>query len=206
MPLTSPTESNRPFSEELRDWLKSNKPKTLLSLDKAFAEKSFAVLFLILLALPALPVPTGGFSHAFEAIAILIALQMVVGRRSLWLPKRWRRMGVGKTMQATLMPKLIRLIRWLEKYSRPRMTRLMSSGSLLRFYGLAVIIFSATAFIAVPFSMLDTLPALAVVLMSLAIILEDFLVFVVGLIVGSIGLALVIALGKATFDLASKFL
>ena len=83
-------EKTKPFSDELEDWLKSGKPKTLLSLDKFFAEKSFAVLFVILLAIPALPVPTGGLSHVFEAIAILIALQMVVGRRNLWLPNRWR--------------------------------------------------------------------------------------------------------------------
>ena len=201
----SPTAAVKPFSDELEDWLKSHKPKTLLSLDKVFAEKSFAVLFVILLAIPALPVPTGGFSHVFEAVAILIALQMVAGRRNLWLPKRWRRLGLGKTMQSAVMPKLISLIRWLEKYSRPRVARLLRSKLLLRLYGVAVIIFSATAFIAIPFSMLDTLPALGVVLMSLGIILEDFLFFLVGLTVGSIGLGLVIALGKATFDLLNKF-
>src|SRR3989344_3658752 len=194
-------EKIKPFSKELEDWLKSNKPKTLLSLDKVFAEKSFAVIFVILLAIPALPVPTGGLSHLFEAIAILIALQMVVGRRNLWLPMRWRGVSVGKTMRSAVMPKLISLIRWLEKYSRPRMARLMKSSVLLWFYGLVVVIFSATAFVAIPFSMLDTLPALGVVLMSLAIILEDFLIFLVGLTAGSVGLGLVIALGKATFDI-----
>src|SRR3990167_11396704 len=136
-------EKTKPFSDELEDWLKSGKPKTLLSLDKFFAEKSFAVLFVILLAIPALPVPTGGLSHVFEAIAILIALQMVVGRRNLWLPNRWRGIAIGKTLRSTVMPKLISLVRWLEKYSRPRMARLMQSGLLLWFYGLAVVIFSA---------------------------------------------------------------
>ena len=62
----SPTEAVKPFSEELQDWLKSNKPKTLLSLDKVFAEKSFAIIFILLLAPSALPVPTGGITTVFE--------------------------------------------------------------------------------------------------------------------------------------------
>ena len=82
------TQADRPFSTELELWLKGRQPKTLLNLDKIFAEKSFAVLFIILLAIPALPVPTGGISHVFEAVAILIACQMVIGRRNLWRAHR----------------------------------------------------------------------------------------------------------------------
>jgi len=198
-------ESSKPFSDELEAWLKGKKPKTLLSLDKVFAEKSFAVLFIILLALPALPAPTGGISHVFEAIAIIIGFQVIIGRRSLWLPKRWRRIGVGKTVQNKVMPTLVRLIRWFEKYSRPRLTRLMHSGLLMRFFGVVVIVFSAVAAVAIPFSGLDTLPAMGVVLMSLAVILEDFLLFIAGLIVGLAGVALVFILGKATLSLLFHF-
>jgi len=197
-------EKVRPFSDELEAWLKSAKPKTLLSLDKVFAEKSFAVLFIILLAIPALPVPTGGISHVFEAVAILIALQMLVGRRSLWLPKRWRGLSVGKTMEKKVMPTLIKVIRWFEKYSRPRFTRTISSPLTVRFFGLSVIVFSATAALAIPFSGLDTLPAMGVVAMSLAFLLEDFLLFIIGLLIGSVGVSLVFLLGKAGFELVLK--
>ena len=199
------SERVKPFSEDLEVWLKSRGPKTLLSLDEVFAEKSFAVLFLILLAIPAVPAPTGGISHVFEAIAILIAAQVVIGRRNLWLPRRWRRLGVGKTMRTKVMPTLVRLIRWFEKYSRPRLSGVVQSGWLLRLFGLMVIVFSATAALAPPFSGLDTLPALGVVLMSLAIILEDFLLFLIGLIVGSVGVGIVFVLGKATLELLFHF-
>lgn len=199
------SERVNPFSEDLEVWLKSHGPKTLLSLDEVFAEKSFAVLFLILLAIPAVPAPTGGISHVFEAIAILIATQVVIGRRNLWLPRRWRRIGVGKTMRTKVMPTLVRLIRWFEKYSRPRLSGVVQSGWLLRLFGLMVIVFSATAALAPPFSGLDTLPALGVVLMSLAIILEDFLLFLIGLIVGLVGVGIVFVLGKATLELLFHF-
>ena len=196
----------QPFSRQLEAWLKSNQPKTLLSLDKVFAEKSFAVMFIILLAIPSLPVPTGGISHVFEIVAVLVGLQVIAGRRSLWLPKRWQRLSVGKTMRAKVMPSLVRLIRWFERYSRPRFIPFMHSELLVRLFGLAVIIFATSAFLSPPFSGLDTLPAMGAVLMSLAIILEDFLLFIVGVIVGSVGVGLIIFLGKEAFDFFSRFL
>ncbi len=199
-------EISKPFSHQLETWLKSKQPKTLLGLDKVFAEKSFAVMFIILLAIPSLPVPTGGISHVFEIVAVLIALQVVIGRRSLWLPKRWQHLSVGKTMRTKVMPTLVRLIRWFEKYSRPRFIHIMHSTLLVRFFGLAVIAFATAAFLSPPFSGLDTLPALGAVLMSLAIILEDFLLFIVGLVVGSVGVGLIIFIGKEAFDLFSRFL
>ena len=46
-------------------------------------------MFVLLLAVPALPLPTGGATHVFEVIAMLVALQLIVGRRQIWLPARW---------------------------------------------------------------------------------------------------------------------
>ena len=56
---------------------------------------------------------------------------------------------------------------------------------------------SLAAFLAPPFTGLDTLPALGVVLVSLAVLLEDFAVVVLALIVGGAGILLEVVLGKA---------
>ena len=56
---------------------------------------------------------------------------------------------------------------------------------------------SAAAFLAPPFTGLDTLPALGVVLVSLGVLLEDAAVVAGGLLVGAIGIALEVALGAA---------
>lgn len=199
------TERNIPFSAELEQWLRGNQPKTLRSLDHVFAEKSFAAIFTLLLAFSALPVPTGGLSHAFGLIAFLIALQVVIGRRSLWIPKRWQSLHISPTLLEKFIPKVIRLIRWLEKYSRPRLNNVLQARPMIRFYGLAVAVFAATVAVTPPFSGLDTLPSLGVVLMSLAIMLEDFLLFIVGLIVGAAGVTLMLVVGKAAFELLTRF-
>ena len=62
-------------------------------------------------------------------------------------------------------------------------------------FGLLVIVFSLAAFLAPPFSGLDTLPALGVVVMSLGFLLTDFALVLAGAVIGCLGIAAVIGLG-----------
>ena len=59
---------------------------------------------------------------------------------------------------------------------------------------------SVAAFLAPPFTGLDTLPALGVVLLSLAVLLEDIAIVLLALVVGISGVALEILLGAALID------
>src|SRR5437016_14154072 len=113
--------AEREFSDELEAWLRSEEPKTIGGLEKVFGEKTFAVAILLLMFVPALPAPTGGVTHVFEVMTILIAAQMVLGRRSLWIPKRWRNRELGALTTGKALPFMIRRIRWFEKFSPPRM-------------------------------------------------------------------------------------
>ena len=189
------------FSKNLNKWLASDKPKTLEGLVNNFQEKSFAILFLILMALPALPLPTGGLTHVFELITIVLALEVIAGRQSIWLPKRWRSMQLPSSIVNTGLPKLVSFIRKLEKYSRPRFSDVMNHRFTLQVLGIFIIVFAVFAALAIPFSGLDTLPALGVVLIALSIILEDFALMILGLCVGSVGVGLVIGLGSVAFKL-----
>jgi hypothetical protein len=108
------------FSDELERWLRSDGPKTLGALGEAFEEKSFAATILVLMFLPALPVPTGGVTHVFEAITVVLAAQMLIGRRTIWLPDRWARRELGATVTGRAIPFIIRWVRRVERYSRPR--------------------------------------------------------------------------------------
>lgn len=189
------------FSDELKKWLKSKTPKTLSSLDETFKEKSFAVAFLLLMALAALPLPTGGVTHVFEVITIVLTLELLIGRRSIWLPKRWKKMRIGKVVETKALPKFISFIRWFERFSRPRFSGLLESRYFPRVTGLAVLIFTLAALLAPPFSGLDTLPAMGVVLISLSILLEDVIIFGLGLVVGSAGIILELFLGSFVLNL-----
>jgi hypothetical protein len=185
------------FSDALERWLRSDSPKTLGDLGEAFGEKSFAVTILLLMFLPALPLPTGGLTHVFEVITCLVALQLILGRRTIWLPRRWRQRKLGATVTGKAVPFIIRRVRWFEKFSRPRLAPLFRQRLSLRILGLVIIVLTVGAAVAPPFSGLDTLPALGVVTISLAIILEDVVVLGIGMIVGAAGVVLIATIGAA---------
>src|SRR4051812_46789114 len=185
-------------SDELQRWLSHDGEKTLGSLVETFDEKSFAFLFVLLLAVSALPLPTGGATHVFEIIAMLVALQLVAGREMIWLPERWRKVELGAGGRRTrFIQRLMRVIRWIEHFSRPRLRFVFDHRASNTVFGLLVIAGSLAAFLAPPFTGLDTLPSLGVVLLSLAVVLEDTAAVVLALIVGGAGVLLELVLGEA---------
>ena len=192
------------FSVELESWLRGDQPKTLGALGDVFAEKSFAVTILLLMFLPALPLPTGGVTHVFEVIAALLALEMIAGGKAVWLPRRWRQRELGAATTEKGIPFVIRRVRWFERFSRPRAARLFQQRWFLRVLGLVIVAFTLGALLAPPFSGLDTLPALGVVVICLAIILEDIVVLLIGLVIGTGGIVLIITLGRAAVHLLRR--
>ncbi len=155
---------------------------------------------MLLLGLPALPIPTGGATHVFEVIAVLLALQLIAGRDEIWLPERWRARPLVGDKSQKFVTSLMKLIRRLEKISRPRMRFLFKHRLSNIVFGVLVIGGSIAAFFAPPFTGLDTLPALGVVLLSLAVLLEDILLAIVAFAVGAAGIFLSLFLGAAAID------
>lgn len=189
------------LSDELRQWLAGDGERTIGSLVDVFGEKSFAVLFVVLMAVPALPLPTGGATHVLEIVTVLLALQLIAGRRRVWLPRRWRGIELAGPRRQRFVEGLTRLIGRLERISRPRMKLLLGTraGDLL--LGLLVVAGAVAAFVAPPFTGLDTLPSLGVVVLSLGALLEDGLIAAAGVLLEVAGIALTIALGRAAFSL-----
>jgi hypothetical protein len=192
--------SREPASAQLHRWLDGEGDKTLDGLIKLFGRGSFALLFVLLLGVSALPLPTGGATHVFEVIAVLLGLQLVAGRKEIWLPTRWRQMQLAGPRQQKFLNGLMKLIRWLERFSRPRLTFLFEHRLTDVVFGLLVIALTVAAFVAPPFSGLDTLPSLGVVMLSLGVLLEDVIVVALAIVVGVAGIALEIILGSAAIN------
>jgi hypothetical protein len=193
-------------SEQLERWLRTDGDKTLGTLIELFEEKSFAICFVLLLGVSALPLPTGGVTHVFEIIAVLLALQLIAGRDHIWLPERWRKLELAGEQRQRFITALLRNIRRLERFSRPRGRFLFDHRLSNIVFGLLVIGGSAGAFLAPPFTGLDTLPSLGVVLLSLGVLLEDFVLVVLALVIGVAGVLLEIVLGSAAIKGLGKLL
>jgi hypothetical protein len=184
-------------SVQLEEWFKSERKKTAGDLVETFGPRSFAILFLVLMALPALPLPTGAVSHVLEVLTMLLALELMVGRTEVWIPKRFQ----DKELKGLTGPKfsqaLVKRIRWFEKFSRPRMAGLLENRLTNMAFGAAVFGLALTAFLSPPFSGLDTLPSLGVVVLSLGVLLGDIVIAGIGLGLGVLGVVVVVGLGHA---------
>lgn len=186
------------ISDEIEAWLQGEGDRTLGGLVEVFGKRAFAVVFVLLLGVPALPVPTGGATHVFEVIAILVALQLVAGREHVWLPRRWRTRPIAP--DGRFLRTFLKVVRRLERLSRPRLRFVFGHRLSNLIFGLLVVGGTLGAFLAPPFTGLDTLPSLAVVLVSLGVLLEDFLFVAAGVAVGSGGVFLEIVLGSAALN------
>ena len=189
------------FSDQLETWLNADGSKTIGDLGRVFSEKSFAVTILFLMFFPALPLPTGGVTHVFELITVLLAAEMMLGARSIWLPARWKDRALGATTTEKAIPFMMRRIRWLERFSKPRAAALFHRRWFLRILGLVFAGLAIASAVAPPFSGLDTFPALGAVFVALSIILEDVLALAIGLGIGAGGVVLILTVGAALIHL-----
>ena len=184
-------------SVELEQWLERDHKKTIGDLVDTFGPRSFAILFIVLMALPALPLPTGAVSHVLEVVTMLLALELMIGRTEVWIPKRFQDRELKGLTNAKFQETLLKRLRWFEKFSKPRMAGLLGNRLTGVVFGATVFAFALTAFLAPPFSGLDTLPSIGAVVLSLGVLLGDIVIAGIGLGIGSVGIALVVGLGKA---------
>lgn len=194
----------KPFSEHLRAWLASSQPKTAKNMEEVFGERSFAIIFLLFMALPALPIPTGGITHIFETVVMIISLELIIGFQSFWLPAWLKNRQLPRTLVKKVLPIIMRRIQWVEKYSRVRGSRVLNNRWFMRLAGVCIFASTFSAFVAIPFSGLDTLPALGVVVMSLGLIVDDIVFFIAGVVVGAIGIIIELTVGAALFTGAKR--
>ncbi|MBJ7458509.1 MAG: exopolysaccharide biosynthesis protein [Thermoleophilaceae bacterium] len=193
-------------SQLLKDWRDSPGEKTLGGLIDTIGLGSFALLFIVLLGLPALPLPTGGVTHVLEVVAMILALQLIFGRKTVWMPRRWRSVEFEDGAKGKFIDGLIRTTTRLERHSKPRASWLFGHWWTEVAYGFAVLAGALAAFFAPPFTGLDTLPAMGVVILSVGVIMEDIAFAIGGALMILTGAVLEITLGDAIYRGVKKLL
>lgn len=184
------------FSKQLEQLFTTHRQIKLADLNMLFGEKSFAFAFILLLMTAALPLPTGGITHFFEIVAALLALELIIGRDRIWLPKRWENHKINSPKPGKGMGRLVGFVRFFERFSRPRGHFIAKHHLFVRFVGLSVLALATAAFFAPPFSGLDTLPALGIVVLSLGLVLDDLIVVIIGMLIGLAGVLVMLFLSS----------
>ncbi|MGD1906626.1 MAG: exopolysaccharide biosynthesis protein [Leptolyngbyaceae cyanobacterium] len=151
-------------------------------------ERTFGFLF-VLLALPsALPVPAPGYSIPFGVVLLILAGQLVIGRKRPWLPHGWQAKGFDMNTIRKFVKAGVPWLRRIEILSRPRLTAMCASPVGRVVIGLAIALMSISMMIPIPGT--NTLPAIGVFITGFGLLDDDGLISLAGLVVCVMGAAL----------------
>jgi len=165
-------------------------------------ERAFG-LFLLVLALPCCIPFLYGVPQVVALPLMFVAVQLLAGRRTPWLPRRLGARTVSAEALENLAGRARPWLRRIETVSRPRLSAL-TRAPLDRFAGLALVIFSAS--ILVPLPGTNTVPGIAVVIASVGLLQRDGLLVVLGSILGMVWIATLLLAGATLVSLIRPWL
>ncbi len=156
-------------------------------LDQA-GERIFGFLLVILSLPSALPIPAPGYSTPFGLALFLLAIQLITGKTTPWLPRKIMqhqfKLGQAQAMIKAGIPWLKRI----EAISRPRLLPICTSGPGRVVLGIAIALMAISMMIPIPGT--NTLPAMGIFVVGFGLLDDDGAISLGGLVVCLCGLIL----------------
>lgn len=143
---------------------------------EAFGERAFGAVMLLFAIVNMLPWPPGGTTIT-GAPLLFLSIELAWGRDTLWLPNWIERRSVKRETFRTLSGRFMKLIRFSESLSRPRLyflTGPFGQGLI----GLACLFLSAI--LVLPVFGGNLIPAIAIGFFSLGVMQRDGLAVLLG--------------------------
>lgn len=153
---------------------------------KQLGDRSFALVILIFSLPNSLPVPgIPGFSTITGLPILFVALQIMFGRESIWLPRKVARVRFSHRSMTKIIGKAIPAVLWLEKLLRPRLS-FLCEGLGERFIGLLILLMASI--LCLPVVGGNFLPGFAISLLALTLLEKDgfFALFSTAFTIGSL--------------------
>lgn len=166
------------FSQDIKSLLErlANEPLSLADIMAETSERGFS-LVITLLVLPFLfPMPPG-LTGPLGAGCLLLAIQMAMGRRSPWLPKRVAEYKFPRWFVLQLLQNLKKVTGLLEKIVRPRLTWLAESNCVWQLNGLCIAWLTILLMSPIPFT--NPIPTVGILLLTVATLEADGLLMCV---------------------------
>lgn len=164
-------------------------PSTYGQLINDIAEHGMAVV-LILFALPsALPLPAAGYSTVLSIPLFMIGFRFILGYNTLWLPTTLQNKTFNpEQFSRKLVHGMLRLIHLVEYFSKPRLVPLVRSQGIYRLLGILIIALAFSMFLPIPGT--NTAPAFGIFLIGFALLEDDGVMLIVGILASLVALAL----------------
>lgn len=162
---------------------------TLHEIRDRLDERAYGLLIL-LLSIPCLVPGLYGVPQVVGLIVILLAGQMLVGREEPWLPRWFLNLRCKGSWLKAMADFAETKLGWIDRLSRPRLRRFADGpGEKLA----AVFMILATVTIVMPLT--NTIPSIALALLSVGLIQRDGLFVLAGCAVTTVWLTILGALG-----------
>ncbi|TFW14401.1 exopolysaccharide biosynthesis protein [Brevundimonas intermedia] len=162
---------------------------TLHEIRDRLDERAYGLLIL-LLSIPCLVPGLYGVPQVVGLIVILLAGQMLVGREEPWLPRWFLNLRCKGAWLKAMADFAESKLGWIDRLSRPRLRRFADGpGEKLA----AVFMILATLTIVMPLT--NTIPSVALALLSVGLIQRDGLFVLAGCAVTTVWLTILGALG-----------
>lgn len=197
----------RKLSEELADLSLrfAKQPVTLREVITTLRGRAY-VLLLLLLSLPFItPVPLPGLSTVFGLAIGFITLRLTLGQKP-WLPMKLQR----KVLPAGFFTKIIaasaRVIRFLEKFLRPRLPAITGSGLLLQLHALLMLLAASALLLPLPIPFTNSFPAWTIMLIAAGMLERDGWFIIAGYVVFAAGVLYFVFLGEAATRLVEALI
>jgi len=182
------------FSQDIKLLLEklASQPLTIGDILAETSERGFS-LVIALLVLPFLfPMPPG-FTGPLGVGCLLLSLQMVMGRRSPWLPKKIAQFQFPHRFVLQLLHNLRRVTRVIERIARPRLTAFAKSQITWRLNGVCISWLTILLISPIPFT--NPIPTIGILLLAVATLEADGLLMCISYILTALITLIVLSIG-----------
>ena len=179
----------RPLGEALQDLLRTpdERGPAIGEITEAVGEKGFGLILMVLSLPSALPIPAPGYSTPFGIVIALIALQMMLGRQTLWIPPRLKTVRIKPALARTMLGAASRFLHKLEHWICPRQLWIRTRTGQA---GLATVILVMASLMVLPIPLTNTFPAMVIFLIGVGLSEEDGLLAIAAFGIGLLAIVL----------------
>ena len=137
---------------------------------------------LILFSVPAaLPVPAAGYSTLLSIPLLMIGLRLLAGHNTIWLPARLRRRPFDTSrFNRRVVKAMLRLVRFVERFSNRRLVGLVRAPATRVLIGLIICALACTMLLPIPGT--NTVPAFGIFLIGFSLLEDDGVLLLAGIL------------------------
>ena len=170
------------FSQDIKSLLErlGKQPLTLADIIAETSERGFSLVIAIMVLPFLFPMPPG-FTGVLGSVCFLLAMQMTLGRRSPWLPKKLASFQFPDWFVRQLLQNLKRVTGVVEKIARPRLIKLAENPQVWRLNGVCISWLTLLLISPIPFT--NPIPTVGILLFVVATLEADGLLMCISYVV-----------------------